>query len=78
MSKDKKPKICAPSLGTEYTLCGDAFDAYESGDSDAPIVIAKMNQTVTCPKCRNVIVWVKMNFKNFRYLNVPETISAPF
>lgn len=43
----------------EFTLCGDAFDAFDSGDADEPIVMAKPGQTITCEDCRLIISEVK-------------------
>lgn len=62
-----KPDICAPSAIAEYTLCGMAFDAHESGDADEPIVMAKRGEIVTCEDCRGVIKYVKRSFKRNRY-----------
>lgn len=53
-------KRCAVDpLFAEYTLCGDAFDAFESGDADEPIVFAESGQTITCERCRKIIDYCK-------------------
>lgn len=46
----------------EFTACGMAFDAYDSGDADEPIVFVKGKETVTCQDCRDVIDYFKMTF----------------
>lgn len=42
-------------MNGEFTLCGDAFDAFESGDADEPVHFAAPGQLISCPKCREVI-----------------------
>ncbi len=37
------------------TMCGMAFDAHDSGDSDEPIIFAKSRQRITCDDCRRCI-----------------------
>lgn len=39
----------------EFTLCGMAFDAFETGDADGPIVFSKPGERVTCEDCLHVI-----------------------
>lgn len=51
--------------GGEFTLCGMAFDAHESGDADEPVVFAHQGQIITCPDCRTIINYVK-TFKHYR------------
>ena len=58
---------CAPGT-QEHTLCGWAFDAFESGDADAPVVFAQPGETVTCLECLAVIRYVRSSFKGNRYL----------
>ena len=41
--------------GGEMTMCGMAFDAHDSGDSDEPIIFAKSRQRITCDDCRRCI-----------------------
>lgn len=41
--------------GAEYTACGLAFDAYDSGDHSDPIEFAKSGEIVTCADCREAI-----------------------
>lgn len=43
----------------EYTLCGFAVDAHETGDHSEPIVFAKPGETINCPECRVVINYCK-------------------
>lgn len=43
-------------------LCGYAFDAFDSGDAEGPIVEAKPGETVTCPDCRRVIDYMRRAF----------------
>jgi hypothetical protein len=49
----------------EFTLCGMAFDAYDSGDADEPIVMAQPRELVTCAECRAVIDYAR-RFKGYR------------
>lgn len=35
----------------EFSLCGDAFDAFASGDADEEHEIAPGGGVVTCPDC---------------------------
>lgn len=51
--------------GGEYALCGLAFDAFESGDHDTPVIEAKPEQLVTCIECRKSIDHAK-SFINYR------------
>lgn len=44
-----------PGQGGEFTVCGMAFDAFESGDADAPIVFAGTRQFITCQECCEII-----------------------
>ena len=53
--------------GGEYTLCGIAFDAYESGDSDELIVFVQPFETITCEQCRTAIKYVRDNFRWYQY-----------
>lgn len=46
-------------LNAEYTLCGDAFDGFDSGDLDEAPIFANKDQTITCLKCRRVIDYCK-------------------
>lgn len=56
----------------EHALCGLAFDAYDSGDEDQPVVFAEAGETVTCPDCRAAIDYVRSNFRGYRY--VPNSV----
>lgn len=51
--------------GGEYTLCGLAFDAYESGDHPEPVIEANPGQIVNCEECRKAIDFAK-RFINYR------------
>ena len=43
---------CAQNTSNpEFTLCGDAFDAFASGDADEEHECAGQGGTVTCPEC---------------------------
>jgi hypothetical protein len=50
----------------EFTLCGLACDAYESGDHDESVVSAKPGELVTCPECRQVLDRIRREFKGYR------------
>ena len=39
----------------DYTLCGLAFDAYESCHTDEQVLFANDNERITCADCRLVI-----------------------
>lgn len=52
----------APNQGEEFSLCGLAFDAFESGDADEPVEFAKSGQKITCEECRDVIQKIRDNF----------------
>jgi hypothetical protein len=52
----------------EHSLCGLAFDAFDTGDYEEPVVFAKTGQRVTCERCREHIDWVRDNFtKTYGY-----------
>jgi len=44
----------------EYSLCGMAFDAYESGDAEEQIIFAQSGETITCTGCRKIIAEAKL------------------
>ena len=44
---------------SEYTLCGMAFDAYASGDSEEPISFACGNEAITCKHCRRAVTEIR-------------------
>lgn len=52
--------------GGEYSLCGLAFDAHETGDADEPVEFAEAGELVTCVECRDVIDHVRATFKRYR------------
>jgi hypothetical protein len=58
---------CAPGI-QEHSLCGMAFDAFESGDADAPVVFAQPGEQVTCQECLALIRYVRSAFRRNRYL----------
>ena len=58
---------CAPGI-QEHTLCGWPFDAFESGDADAPVVFAQPGEQVTCQECLAVIRYIRSAFRRGRYL----------
>lgn len=62
-------KLCgqAPGKGEEFSLCGMSFDAFETGDSEAPIVFAKRTDYITCPNCIEYLDSVNARFKHLRY-----------
>ena len=43
----------------EYSLCGMAFDAYESGDAEDQIIFAQSGETITCIGCKKIIAEAK-------------------
>ena len=45
-------KRCAQNpMLEEYSLCGNAFDAFASGDAPEPHEIAGPGQIINCPEC---------------------------
>lgn len=49
-------RVCASNPAQpDFTLCGDAFDAFDTGDAEEQHVEAKKGQTVTCQQCCLVI-----------------------
>lgn len=46
-------RLCAQgySQGGEFSLCGDAYDAVASGDSDTPYRLAERGERVNCENC---------------------------
>lgn len=53
------------AINSEFTMCGVAYDAFDTGDAEEPIVFAKDGETVTCTDCRRVINHAK-KFKSYR------------
>ena len=51
----------------EHSLCGLAFDAFETGDHEEPVVFAKRGEMVTCVSCRAELDHVREFFKGYRY-----------
>ncbi|MCF6783361.1 hypothetical protein [Stutzerimonas stutzeri] len=51
---------CAQSpIQPEFSLCGDAFDAFDSGDAEEPHSIAGPGESITCPECCMAVREVK-------------------
>lgn len=47
---------CAENpINAEFTICGDAFDALETGDADEAHECAGPRQVVNCPSCFAII-----------------------
>jgi hypothetical protein len=62
------PAVHAPGNGQgEHSLCGLAFDAYETGDVDDPVIFATAGGLVTCPECRALINYIRESFRRFRF-----------
>lgn len=43
----------------EFSLCGQAFDAFDSGDADEPFEFAGEGSTVNCEDCIRVVKEIK-------------------
>lgn len=52
----------------EHSLCGIAFDAFDSGDSEEPVVFAEPGQLVTCTACKEHLDHAQKSFKGYRYV----------
>lgn len=52
----------------EHSLCGMAFDAYESGDSEDPVLFAEPGQLVTCASCKDQLDHARKSFKGYRFI----------
>jgi len=59
--------IHAPGT-VEHSLCGMAPEAFETGDSEEPIVFAGPDELVTCPTCRAAMDHIRRNFNRYRYV----------
>lgn len=64
MSKIHAEGITPP----EFTMCGMAFDAHWTGDSDEVIVMAAPGELVTCADCRRAIDHAR-TFARYRAAN---------
>lgn len=64
-SKEAVHACDTSAAGSEFTVCGLAFDAYHSGDADHPVVMAEPGEVVTCEACRRTIDFMK-TFKRYR------------
>lgn len=49
----------------EFTMCGMAFDAHCTGDSDEVISMAAPGELVTCKDCRRAIDYAR-TFNRYR------------
>jgi len=67
---DAPPKLHAEGE-QEHSLCGMAFDAFDTGDADEQIVFAKDGETVTCPDCRDAIDFVRRYYKRGYKYRIP-------
>lgn len=61
-------KICAQNpVNSEYSLCGDAFDAPDTEDDVEPFKFVKPQERVTCIIClcaiRNILISYTRNGK---------------
>ena len=50
-----KRKCAQNSVNAEFTICGDAFDAFETGDADEEHECAGPGGVVNCPSCCAII-----------------------
>jgi hypothetical protein len=51
---------CATNpLNREFSLCGDAFDAFASGHADEEFEFAKVGEPITCEKCCHAVSEIK-------------------
>lgn len=56
----KVRRRCATSpSNAEYSLCGDSWDAFDSGDAEEPFEFAEDGQTINCEECCKVIREIK-------------------
>jgi hypothetical protein len=67
--------VHAPGIG-EHALCGLAYDAHLSGDTDDPVIFAARGQVVTCEYCRAVIADIRRSYRGFRYLGGADDQTA--
>jgi len=47
---------------SEYSLCGDAWDAPDTECDVEPFRFVERGETVTCSKCREIIDKIKQSF----------------
>lgn len=59
--------VHAPGRG-EFSLCGTAFDAFNSGDVRDPVVFASVGEKVTCKACLLEIEHVRKCFNGSRFV----------
>ena len=60
----------------EHSLCGMAFDAFDSGDADEPIIFAKSGEVVTCPECRAELDFVRRCYRKYCYAPKAQNVEA--
>lgn len=53
-----------PGQGGEFTMCGVAFDAFDSGGVEEEIIFAEPGDLITCPACREVIAFYRTVRRN--------------
>jgi len=68
--------------GVEFTMCGDAFDAYGSEDAPEREFMGTRQRTVTCEKCADVVlacrgVRVRLGPPNKKLCNPPGSGASP-
>ncbi len=55
-----KVRRCAASpVQPEFSLCGEAFDAFDEKLTSEPYEIAEPDQSITCPMCCEAIREIK-------------------
>lgn len=47
-------------INPEFSLCGDSFDAYDSGDAEEEHEVVSVGGTVTCPQCCIIISEIRV------------------
>lgn len=53
-------RVCAQNaVNGEYTLCGDAFDAFVTNFAEDEHSCAGRGEVITCPKCCQVIQGIR-------------------
>jgi len=55
----EKTHAQSPVGGGEYSICGIACDAYESGDVETEIRFAAEGEPVTCKECRRAVIQIR-------------------
>ena len=53
-------RVCAVNaIQAEFTLCGDSFDCFATGDAEEDHVLADIGQTVNCEQCCKIIADIR-------------------